>query len=143
MQLSRLFTVTALAALLALTAPTPAQATYPGAVGRIAFGISEAGNVDVHSIRPDGTGLRRLTDHPGFDACAAYDATGKRIAFCSNRTGTFQIWTMRADGSHERQLTRLGGQALWPDFSPRDNQVAFSYQADANALADIWTIRDD
>src|SRR5918998_3782178 len=125
MQLSRLFTVTALAALLALTAPTPAQATYPGAVGRIAFGISEAGNVDVHSIRPDGTGLRQLTDHPGFDACAAYDASGQRIAFCSDRSGAgaVEIWAMRADGSEERQLTFLNQRATFPDFSPNGRRV--------------------
>lgn len=49
---------------------------------------------------------------------------------------------MRADGSHERQLTRLGGIALFPDFSPNGRRVAFNFQDSGAPVADIWTIRD-
>jgi Tol biopolymer transport system component len=52
---------------------------------------------------------------------------------------------MRADGSKKRQLTRLGEgrRATFPDFSPSGRHVAFTYQTEAGALADIWTVRDD
>jgi len=76
MRVRRLLLATPLALLLAATAAVPAAATYPGRVGRIAFGVDVGGNVDIYSVRADGTEPRRLTDDPGFDACTAYDATG-------------------------------------------------------------------
>ncbi|TML11573.1 MAG: hypothetical protein E6G33_14575, partial [Actinobacteria bacterium] len=70
----------ALAALAAFSGS--ARATYGGATnGRIAFGMNVGGNVDVYTALPNGQDLRRLTDDPHFDACAAYSADGQRIAY--------------------------------------------------------------
>ncbi len=104
----------------------PVSAGYPGANGRLAFGLNVGGNVDVYSSTPDGNGLRRLTDHPGFEACAAYSADGKQIAYCSEETGLFEIWTMTKNGKDRRQLTHLNGRVTFPDFSPDGGHVAFS-----------------
>lgn len=146
MRMRRCLPAALLGLALATSALPPAEATYPGGVGRIAFGLTQPGglNPDIYSVRPDGTGLRQLTDDPGFDACAAYDATGRDIAFCSGRTGagTFEIWTMKADGSNERRLTYLNQRATFPDFSPSGRHVVFTLSAGA-APADIWTIRKD
>ena len=80
--MKRTVVTTALAAVFALVALAAvvgsARATYPGATnGRIAFGMSVGGNVDVYTTLPNGQDLRRLTDDPGFDACAAYSADGR------------------------------------------------------------------
>src|SRR6266540_2459772 len=104
----------------------PVSAGYPGANGRLAFGLNVGGNVDVYSSTPDGNGLRRLTDHPGFEACADYSADGKQIAYCSEETGLFEIWTMTKNGKDRRQLTHLNGRVTFPDFSPDGGHVAFS-----------------
>jgi hypothetical protein len=46
----------------------PAHATYPGAVGRIAFGMAGPnGNGNISSVLPNGRGLRRLTDDSSDD----------------------------------------------------------------------------
>ena len=46
----------------------PAFASYPGGVGRIAFGIAGAeGNGNLHSVLPNGRGLPRLTKADGSD----------------------------------------------------------------------------
>lgn len=131
----------ALIATTALSSAPSADATYPGGVGRLAFGLTVGRNTDVYSARPDGTGLRRLTDAPGFDACAAYDATGESVAFCSDRTGTLQVWTMRADGSEQRQVTSGAGRAGFPDYSPNGKLIAFSLSDASTALGDIWSVR--
>lgn len=143
----RTFTAALLGLVLAAAVLVPAEATYPGDVGRLAFGLTPPGssNPDIYSLRPDGTGLRQLTNDPGFDACPAYDVTGRRMAICSGRTGNTEIWTMNADGSHERQLTRRGGTsaAIFPDFSPNGRRVAFMWRAASTDLFDIWTVRTD
>jgi Tol biopolymer transport system component len=84
-------------------------------------------NYDVFTIRPDGTGLKRLTTHGANDGHAVWTADG-RIAFSSGRYGfrdeaalydnTFQqygeIWIMDADGSNQKALT----DSIWEDSMP-------------------------
>ena len=41
-----------------------AHATYPGAVGRLAFAMNVGGNIDVYSVLANGHDLRRLTVDP-------------------------------------------------------------------------------
>lgn len=133
-------------ALALIVATVPAEATYPGGVGRLAYGVRVADNVDIYSIRPDGTDPRRLTEDTSFDACAAYNARGDKVAFCTDRANrglVFEIWTMNADGADEQQLTRLGGRATFPDFSPDGRRVAFQWRALDATRFDIWTVRAD
>ncbi len=126
-----LIVVLAVAAAATLVASESARATYPGANGRLAFGINLAGNTDVYSVLPNGEALRRLTDDPGFDACAAYSADGTQIAYCSGQgdaPGQFDIWTMKQNGTQKQRLTQLGGRATFPDFSPDGTQIGFGAQ---------------
>ena len=60
---------------------------------------------EVFSARPDGSGLRRLTSSPGYDAEATVSADGTRIVFTSLRDGDLDLYSMRADGSDVRRLT--------------------------------------
>lgn len=122
---------------------SPAEATYPGRTnGRIAFGMKVDNNVDIYSVRPDGTRLRRLTTDAGFDACPAYSSDGRRITFCSNRGGTYEIWRMRSDGRDQRQVTHLGF-ALWPDYSPHGRRIAFEGRSGEDANTEIYLVRPD
>ena len=82
-------------------------------------------NVDVYTMKANGNDLRRLTDAPGFDICAAYSPDGNDITFCSNRTGFFEIWAMKANGSQQHQVTHLNGFATFPDYSPDGGRIAF------------------
>jgi len=86
-------------------------------------------NFDLYTIRPDGTGLTRLTDHPASDGHGVWTTDGKQILFNSARSGyrdeacqydmTFQpygqLWVMNADGSGQRQIT----DSLWEDSTPQ------------------------
>ena len=120
----------------------PAAATYEGNDGRLYFGAFDpaAGNAaDLWSTHLDADDLRQLTDSgPGrHDICPALSADGKRVALCSDRTGFYEIWTMDANGKDLQQLTALGGRALFPDWSPDGEEIAFNL-GPSNAATGIW-----
>jgi Tol biopolymer transport system component len=141
-----LATALTLAALVA--AAVPAHATYAGANGRIAFGVTVPGSAqpDVYSVLPGGEALHQLTDDPAFDACAAYSADGKQIAYCSSvgdPVGQFDIWTMKQNGRDKQRLTQLGGSAIFPDFSPDATKIAFNARPAGTANNDIYVMNAD
>jgi Tol biopolymer transport system component len=121
-----------------------AWATYPGADGRLAFGLNPGdGNVDVYSVKPNGDALRRLTEAPSFDLCTAYSADGKSIAFCSARSGSFEIWAMKANGMQQHQVTHTGGFMLFPDYSPDGAKIAFTGRLPGDTNDDIFVVNTD
>lgn len=84
--------------------------------------------MEIFESKPDGSGLKRLTESKGYDAEGSYSPDGKQIVFCSNRTGekNLELFIMDADGKNVRQLTKApdcynGG----PFFSPDGKKVIF------------------
>lgn len=75
----------------------------------IAFMSQRDGNWELYLIGSDGTGLRRLTDHPAQDGLPAWSPDGGWIAFVSDRDGEWAIWAVRRDGSGLRKLFPLSG----------------------------------
>jgi TolB protein len=144
-EMKRLLTGTAVAAVCAVAAFSgSARATYPGANGRIAFGMNVNGNTDVYSVLPNGQDLQRLTTDPGFDACAAYSADGSRIGYCSGEGGgPVQVWTMNQDGSDKQQVTHMSGPAIFPDFSPDGSELVFTAKPADSPTRDIYVISSD
>lgn len=96
---------------------------------RLAFMSPRDGNPEIYVVNRDGSGLRRLTNHPENDVTPTWSPTGQQIAFTSNRTGRPQIWIMNADGSGQQQITR----ETWcdrPTWSPAPfNEIAYASQA--------------
>ena len=85
---------------------------------RIVFSRLADDDFDIYTIRPDGTGLARLTTAPGNDSHPAWSADGEHILFSSSRYGFKdeapladipqpygELFVMRADGSEQRALT--------------------------------------
>src|ERR1700746_1906959 len=108
--MKRALALAAVAGALALAALSGlARAPYRGATNRPRSSrMNVNGNTDVYSARPDGQDLRRLTDDPGFDACAAYSADGRRIAYCSGEGGgPVQVWTMKQNSTDKQQVTHM------------------------------------
>jgi Tol biopolymer transport system component len=121
-----------------------ANATYPGEQGRLAFGADvDGGQPDIYTVRPNGHGVHRLTDDPGFDACPAYSADGKWIAWCrqaQDPAGQTDVWVMRANGTDKHRVTTLGGNALFPDFSPDGSQIVFNGRPAGATSNDIYVV---
>ena len=53
---------------------------------------------DLFSAAPDGSGLKRITKTPGYDAEAVISPNGKKFTFTSMRDGDLDIYTMDLDG---------------------------------------------
>ena len=64
---------------------------------------------DIFTARPDGSDLRRLTDHDGYDAEGTVSVDGRWLVFTSAREGDIDLYKMRLDGSGLTRLTREPG----------------------------------
>jgi TolB protein len=116
----------ACAALVALGAlpAVPAHPAVAGEPGRLVFVttvfggvLDDGGRNHMYTVRPDGTGLRRLTDGREEPQLPRWAPFGGRIVYegadrAGNRRG---IWVMNADGTHRRRVpgSRFSGQADW------------------------------
>jgi Tol biopolymer transport system component len=88
---------------------------------------------DIYSIRPDGSGLKRLTSSEGNDAHAFWSPDGTSILWSSSRFGFkdesplvigqpqpyAELFIMNADGSDQRPLTDNHYEEGTPAWQPR------------------------
>ena len=64
---------------------------------------------EVFSAKPDGSDLKPLTDHEGYDAEATTCPQDGSIIFTSTRDGDLELYRMDADGSNVQRLTHTPG----------------------------------
>ena len=93
----------------------------------IMFSRLAEGDYDIYTIKPDGTGLTRITHSHGNDAHQAWSPDGEHIVLASSRMGFKdegvytdapqpygELFVMRFDGTDVRQLT----DNQWEDGTP-------------------------
>ena len=98
----------------------------------ISFCSFRDGDFDIYTIRPDGSGVIKLTNSHGNDAHPAWSPDGNWILFSSSRKGFKDealvdewgpqpygdLYMMRADGSDVRQLTDNQWEEATPAWRP-------------------------
>ncbi|HEX5759239.1 MAG TPA: S9 family peptidase [Thermoanaerobaculia bacterium] len=74
---------------------------------------------DLWLVGGDGSGLRRLTDHPENDTGPTWSPDGAALYFLSPRSGSSQVWRVPVGGGEPEQVSRLpldvAGFRLAPD----------------------------
>lgn len=121
MKVSRSIAV-ALAALGAVVAVMPvARATFPGSNGRIAWGRDG----DVFTMRPDGSGKRRLTDTPRAYESAEWSPDGQRLAVLRWGPERVRILLMNPRGSEVTVLVRARFTVQGMAWSPDGSRIAY------------------
>ena len=98
------------------------------------------GNYEIWTIKPDGTGARKVTSGRGTDAHQGWSPDGGRIVFASSRLGFKdeaiytdapqpygEIFVMRSDGTNIEQLT----DDQWEEGTPAWRPVAGSLRTTA------------
>ena len=96
---------------------------------RIVVELAAGGQSDLAVMKPDGTGLRRLTRTRALETNPVWSPDGRKIAFTSDRHlrrgkrerwgPEFELYVMRADGTRIRRLTRNALPDLLPDWQAR------------------------
>ena len=100
-------------------------------------------HMDIYISNFDGTGMKRLTDSPGYDAEGSFSSDGKHVVFTSSRDGDPDLYIMDADGSNVRQLTNQPGYDGGPFFSPDGKWVIFRSDRQKEHMLQLFAISVD
>jgi Tol biopolymer transport system component len=122
-----------LAFLCLLTAPIPAMAPQGAGGDDIAFVSMRDGIEDIYVMRPDGSGVRRVTVTEMVEGeergswTPAWSPDRRRIVFASNRDdgGSANLYVVDADGRNLVRLTDHGQLDYSPDWSPDGTRIVF------------------
>ncbi|RME75893.1 MAG: hypothetical protein D6784_07040 [Chloroflexi bacterium] len=111
------------------TAAAPAEAEI--AVAPVGRPISQSVMViqresggDILVIRPDGSGLRKLTT--GIDPALSPD--GQTVAFTRWQGDVGSLWLIGIDGSNERKVLDFTRKAKGAEWSPDGTKIAVNFQ---------------
>jgi TolB protein len=124
--------------------PTPKPVDTSNTDGLVAFTAAlKNGNLDIYTMRPDGSELSDITNDPAHDVNPFWSPDGKWIAFESDRNGFVQIFLINADGSNVVQVTdgemdhRFENSNPW---SPDGSRLLFTERAPGEEKWMLYTI---
>lgn len=109
------------------------------------FEHSKAYFMDLYIMKADGSGLRQLTNTPGYDGGPFFSADGKKICwrrFAPNHA-TAEIYTMNVDGTGEQKLTSLQHLSWAPYFHPSGEYLIFATNKHGFANFELYLVRAD
>jgi TolB protein len=114
--------------------------------GLIVFTSVRDGDMEIYSMKADGSGVKRLTDRPGPDGGPFFSWDGQQVAFRGKPLGAgaeldsyrsllkeglwrpsqLELFVMARDGSALRQVTTLGGANFAPSWHPDGKRLIFA-----------------
>lgn len=101
-------------------------------------------NTEIYVMDADGSNVRRLTHHEGWDAHPSWSNDGRRIAFDSWRDGAGDIFVMdAADGSGVVNLTNTDVEDAFPIWSPDGRHILFATRRNPDNQLDLYVMRAD
>lgn len=114
---------------------------YSDITGRIAYGSSKSGNMEIYTIDRIAENEQRLTvNPPAISTAPNWSPDGYKIAFVSDRSGSPQIYTMTRTGTDIKRITFGGNYHDSPAFSPDGSKIAYTARRNGrNVIAVIST----
>jgi Tol biopolymer transport system component len=105
------------------------------------FQSDRRGNMDLFTIHPNGTGLKRITTSTDDDLFPSWSPNSDKVAYVHIHGASQQVFTVRTDGTDVTQLTHtklLKGSLAW-SFNTR--KIVMS--AGTEETVDLYTIHAD
>jgi TolB protein len=122
-----------------------AEATISPDGSRVVFTSVRDGDLELYSMKLDGSDVRRLTNEPGYDGGAFYSPDSKLLVYRASRPEgdaltrynellakgliepkALDIYVMNADGTAKRRVTSNGAANFAPYFMPDGKRIVFS-----------------
>jgi TolB protein len=123
-----------------------AEATVNWKTDRIIYTSLASGDLDLWTMRPDGSDKKQITRTLGYDGGPVFSRDGKKIVWRAHHPSTpettkkyqdllaanltapmkMELWTADADGSHARQITDYGCASFAPSFTPDGKKIIFA-----------------
>jgi TolB protein len=115
-----------------LNAEKPAEATFPGQNGKIAYASSDrlpdgsTTDREIYTINSTGGMPFQLTNNERQDTDPSYSPNGQRIAYQGFDGSDSEIYTINATGGTPFQVTNNTTHEQFPSYSPDGLRIAFS-----------------
>jgi Tol biopolymer transport system component len=145
----RFIIIIAAAALIAVVAG-PAQASSPGANGRVAYLLPDESELThIWTSRPDGSDPRLLTDGAFSAFDESWSPDGRRLVYTTDRYATapppepgFRVDVIVLDvATGEERLLTDGGINEQPSFSPDGSRILFASDLGTGTPKGLFTMR--
>lgn len=123
-----------------------AEATVNWKTERIVYTSLASGDLDLWTMRPDGSGKKQITSAIGYDGGAVFSRDGTRLVWRANYPSTpealarykallaenttapmkMEIVVADSDGAHARTITNFGCASFAPTFTPDGKKILFA-----------------
>jgi len=123
-----------------------AEATINWKTGNMVYTSLASGDLDLWTMKTDGSHKKQLTRTPGYDGGAVYSRDGSKLVWRANYPKTaelmqtykslladnltapmkMELMVGDADGSHAHAITDFGCASFAPTFTPDGRQILFS-----------------
>jgi len=123
-----------------------AEATVNWKTGRVVFTSKASGDLDLWTMRTDGSRKKRITTAPGYDGGPVFSRDGKKLVWRANYPATpetmkrykdlldenltapmkMELVISDANGKNARTITQFGCASFAPTFTPDGKKILFA-----------------
>jgi TolB protein len=123
-----------------------AEGTVNWRRGKIVYTSMQSGDLELWTMKLDGSGKRRITKADGYDGGPVFSRDGKKLVWRANHPSTpetrkryhelladnltspmkMELFIADANGKHERQITNFGCASFAPTFTPDGKKILFA-----------------
>ena len=97
---------------------------------------------EIYIMNADGSGLKRLTDTPGYDGGPFFSPDGERIVWrrFDEKGLSAEVFSMNIDGTDQRQITDLGAMSWAPFYHPSGEYIIFATNINGFANFELYIV---